>query len=424
MLEFFAGIRCRPVRPGLALMLVLVAGCAGIPPHLELPVLDVTQPSFAATLGAYTGTGVVGGNRVGILLNGEAIFPAKLAAIRKAKRTITYAQYVFEDGQPAREIASALEERCRAGVKVSVLLDAVGTLTMPPEHRDTMTKAGCRVETYRPLSPFALDRVNFRNHRRILVVDGLVGVTGGSGVSGKWSGNGRQEGRWRDTDILIEGPVVEQLQGAFAENWLETTGEALGGPDYFPRRRLESRGSVDAQVVRSSPAGGSNAMYTMFLLALASAKHSIHITNPYFVPDEKMITTLLGSAQRGVRIVLIVPGAIDHNLVRQASRSEFGRLLKKGIQIYEYRPALLHSKTMVIDGIWSTVGSTNLDYRSFALNEELNVVLYDTAIAGRLEAIFDHDLSHSKQVTYEDWRRRGLTSRFLELLAIPLRDQM
>ena len=165
-------------------------------------------------------------------------------------------------------------------------------------------------------------------------------------------------------------------------------------------------------------------MYTMYLLALASAKHSIHITNPYFVPDEKMITTLIGSARRGVRVVLIVPGAIDHNLVRQASRSEFGRLLKKGIQIYEYRPALLHAKTMVIDGIWSTVGSTNLDHRSFALNEELNVVLYDTDIAARLQAVFEQDLANSRQVTYAEWRRRGLASRFLELLATPLREQM
>src|SRR5207249_7605583 len=214
---------------------------------------DIKQPAFAATLGAYTGTTVVGGNRVQILLNGEEIFPAKLAVIRGARRTINDAQYVFENGQPARDVAAALAGRCGAGIKVNVLLDAVGALAMPGALREEMSSAGCRVEDYRPLRPFAIDRANYRNHRRILVVDGLVGVTGGSGISGKWSGNGRQEGRWRDTDILIEGPVVEQLQGAFAENWLETTGVALGGPEYFPRRRLESRGSVDAQVVRSSP---------------------------------------------------------------------------------------------------------------------------------------------------------------------------
>ena len=395
-----------------------------MPPHLELPTLDVKQPAFAATLGGYSGTTVVRGNKVNILLNGEEIFPAKIAAIRSARRSINYAQYVFEDGQPAKDIAEALAERCRAGVKVNVLLDAVGALGMPTEHRAVMTEAGCRVEYYRPLSPFTIDRVNYRNHRRILVVDGVVGVTGGSGISGKWSGNGRREGHWRDTDIRLEGPVVEQLQGAFAENWLEATGVAIGGPMYFPRRRLDSKGEIDAQVVRSSPAGGSTAMYTMFLLALASARQSIHITNPYFVPDEKLINTLTGAAQRGVRVVLLIPGAIDHNLVRQASRSEFGRLLKSGIHIYEYRPALLHAKTMVIDGVWSTVGSTNLDHRSFALNEELNVAVYDTSIAQRLEAVFEKDLANSRQVTYREWSRRGLPSRFLELLSIPLREQM
>jgi len=287
-----------------------------------------------------------------------------------------------------------------------------------------MTEAGCRVESFRPLGPFTFDRFNNRNHRRILVVDGVVGVTGGSGISGKWSGNGKQSGHWRDTDVRIEGPVVEQLQGAFAENWLEATGVAIGGPAYFPRRRLDSKGNVDAQVVRSSPAGGSTAMYTVFLLALSSARQSIHITNPYFVPDDKMIDTLLDGARRGVKVVLLIPGAIDHNLVRQASRSEFGRLLKGGVLIYEYRPALLHAKTMVIDGIWATVGSTNLDHRSFALNEELNVVVYDGDIAQRLEKVFQQDLANSRPVTYRDWSRRSLASRFLELLSVPLREQM
>jgi cardiolipin synthase A/B len=408
----------------VAALLVIIVGCSRVPPHLELPHLETKQPAFAATLGGYSGTPVVAGNRVDILLNGEEIFPTKLAEIRSARRSINYAQYVFEDGKPAEKIAAALAERCRAGVQVNVLLDAVGTLAMPAELRTEMTAAGCRVETFRPLSPFTIDRFNNRNHRRILVVDGVVGVTGGSGISAKWTGDGRQPGHWRDTDVRIEGPVVEQLQGAFAENWLEATGVAIGGPAYFPRRRLDSKGDVDAQVVRSSPAGGSTAMYTVFLLALSSARQSIHITNPYFVPDEKMISTLVDAARRGVKVVLLIPGAIDHNLVRQASRSEFGRLLEGGVLIYEYKPALLHAKTMVIDGIWATVGSTNLDHRSFALNEELNVVVYDSGVARRLEDVFEQDLANSRQVTYRDWSRRSLASRFLELLSLPLREQM
>ena len=398
------------------------AACGHVQPHLILPTLEVGDPTFAATITGYTEAPVVGGNRIDVLLNGDEIFPAKLKIINAATKTINYAQYVFEEGQPADDVARALAERCRAGVQVNVLVDAVGAMAMPAGQRQIMTEAGCRVETFRPLRPFTLDSANYRNHRRILVVDGRVGITGGSGTSGKWGGNGRTDGHWRDTDILVEGPVVAQLQGAFVENWLEATGVALGGDDYFPQP--EARGSVSAQAVRSSPAGGSVSMYTMFLLAVASAQRSIHITNPYFVPDDKMIETLVRTAQRGVRVVLILPGKIDHNIVRQASRGELGRLLRAGIEVYEYRAALLHSKTMVIDGIWSTVGSTNLDRRSFALNDELNLVIYDRAIARRLDEIFAQDLALSRRVTYEDWRRRGFVGRLLELLAIPVKSQM
>jgi len=412
------------VAAGALLALTLAGGgCSHVQPHLELPALQMGEPAFRSTVVAYTGNAVVPGNRVEVLLNGDQIFPAKIAAIRAARKSITYAQYVFEEGAPAADTAQALAERCRAGLPVHVLLDAVGALAMPVQYRDWMVEAGCQVASYRPLTPWTFDRVNERNHRRILVVDGVVGFTGGSGTSGKWSGNGKQDGHWRDTDVRVEGPVVEQLQGAFAENWLEATGVALGGPAYFPRP-LEVKGGVDAQVVRSSPAGGSVAMYTMFLLAMTAARRSIYITNPYFVPDEKMVETLIQARRRGVRVVLLLPGAIDHNLVRQASRGGFGRLLKEGIEIHEYKPAMLHAKTMVIDSMWATVGSTNLDRRSFALNEELNLVIYDAGVARRLEQVFEKDLSESGVVTYKRWASRGLMSRVLEFLAVPVRDQL
>ena len=412
------------VAAGALLALTLAGGgCSHVQPHLELPALQMGEPAFRSTLVAYTGNAVVPGNRVEVLLNGDQIFPAKIAAIRAARKSITYAQYVFEEGAPAADTAQALAERCRAGLPVHVLLDAVGALAMPVQYRDWMVEAGCQVASYRPLTPWTFDRVNERNHRRILVVDGVVGFTGGSGTSGKWSGNGKQDGHWRDTDVRVEGPVVEQLQGAFAENWLEATGVALGGPAYFPRP-LEVKGGVDAQVVRSSPAGGSVAVYTMFLLAMTAARRSIYITNPYFVPDEKMVETLIQARRRGVRVVLLLPGAIDHNLVRQASRGGFGRLLKEGIEIHEYKPAMLHAKTMVIDSMWATVGSTNLDRRSFALNDELNLVIYDAGVARRLEQVFEKDLSESGVVTYKRWASRGLMSRVLEFLAVPVRDQL
>jgi cardiolipin synthase len=394
-------------------------GCARVHPHIVLPNLQLGEPSFFPTLEAYTSAPILGRNAVDVLLNGEEIFPAMIEAIRGARKTITYAQYYFEDGPVARDMAEAFAERCRAGVGASILLDAFGTLTMPAEFIETMKSSGCHVEIFRPLSPFAWNRANYRNHRRVLIVDGRVGFTGGSGVSRKWMGNGRVEGHWRETDARVRGPVVEHLQGAFAENWLVATGIALGGDAYFPRP-VPPAGEAYAQVVRSSPAGGSFAMYTMFLLAITSARRTIFITNPYFVPDGTMESALTAAVGRGVRVVVLVPGAIDHNIVRQASRGKFGKMLRAGVEIYEYRAALLHAKTMVVDGVWTTIGSTNLDNRSFALNDELNLVVYDAAFARRLEKVFADDLEYSAKVDYPTWRRRGLIDRFLELLATPI----
>jgi cardiolipin synthase len=408
----------------LVLVSMLIAACSRVQPHVALPELSLGEPSFFPTLEAYAGAPIVGGNRVELLLNGEQIFPAHLAAIRSAKRTISYAQYYFEEGPVASEIAEALAERCRAGVGANILLDSFGALYIPTELVELMRGAGCHVAWFRPLKRFALPggKANNRNHRRILVVDGLVAITGGSGVSRKWMGNGRIPDHWRDTDARIEGPVVQYIQGAFAENWLEATGIVLGGEAYFPPST--PKGQVYMQVVRSSPAGGSFAIYTALLLAISSARRSIYITNPYFVLDDKMTEAILTARSNGARVVVLVPGKIDHNLVRQASRAGFGKLLQAGVEIHEYRAALLHAKTMVIDGVWTTVGSTNLDNRSFALNDELNCIAYSPAVARRMEEVFQEDLGFAARVTYEMWSNRGLSQRFLELLAIPIRDQL
>jgi cardiolipin synthase A/B len=408
-------------RHAIVFLLVLaLAGCARVTPHLVLPNLRLGEPSFFPTLEAYTAAPIVGRNAVDLLLNGEEIFPAMVDAIRVAKRSITYAQYYFEDGPVARDLVEAFCERCRAGVPTSILLDGFGTLNMPSEYVEELKTAGCHVEIFRPLSSLAWNRTNKRNHRRILVVDGIVGFTGGSGVSRKWMGNGRTEGHWHDMDMRVRGPAVEYLQGAFAENWLETTGIVIGGDPYFPQP-IPPGGDAYVQVVRSSPAGGSFAMYTMFLLAISAARQTIYITNPYFVPDGTMEVALMAAVERGVRVVVLVPGPIDHNLVRQASRGKFGKMLKAGVEIYEYRAALLHAKAMVIDGVWSTVGSTHLDNRSFALNDELNLVVYDAPTARRLEKVFAEDLTYSVKVDYRSWSRRGFTDRLLELFATPIR---
>jgi cardiolipin synthase len=405
-----------------AALVIALSACAHIQPPLVLPQVAVGDPAFAPTMEAYTNATLSSGNRVDLLLNGDQIFPAQVEAIRSAKRTLTYAQYFYEDGRPAEQIVEAIGERCRAGIQARVLLDAFGSMKMPAALIHELEQSGCRVAMFRPVSPWTLDSANHRNHRRILVVDGRLGFTGGSGASSKWMGDGRQKGQWRETDIRVEGPAVNDLQGAFAENWMEATGEMLGGDGFFGPQ--PARGGVVVQVVRSSPASGSIAMYRMYLLAIAAARRSIYLTNPYFLPDDRMAQSLIEARQRGVRVVLLLPGAIDNNIVRQASRAGFGRLFDAGVEIYEYRSGLLHAKTMVVDGRWATVGSANVDNRSFALNEELNVALYDSGMAGRLERVFADDLAHSRRLEPEQWRSRGLASRFLEILSIPFREQM
>jgi cardiolipin synthase A/B len=405
-----------------ALLALLVAALGPDPPVYEtLPALTVGDPAFVATLEAHLATPVVPGNHVSMLLNGDEIFPAKVAAVRSARTSITYAEYFWAEGDVGRELADALAERCRAGVPVKILLDGVGTLYMPAAHLATLQRAGCRVVSFRSLARWDPRRHNYRNHRRILVVDGRLGISGGSGVSEKWAGDGRQDGHWRDTDIRIEGPAVAGLQAAFAENWREATHELLGGAAYFPGP-LAPAGDVRVQVVPSSPAGGSYAVYTMVLLAMVSARRSILMTNPYFVLDGRMTDALLAAARRGVRVAALTPGKIDHDLVRSASRRDFGRLLQGGVQIFEYQPALLHSKTLVVDSTWATIGSTNLDNRSFALNDELNVAVHDARFARRLQEIFERDLERSRPVTYQEWRRRGLKERMMETLVFPIRD--
>ena len=412
----------RTVAVSACSIVLALTACAHVRPPLVLPQIAVTDPAFITTMEAYTNSSVTTGNRIEVLLNGEQIFPAQLAAIRSARKSITYAQYFYEDGRPAVAIVKAISERCRAGIRARVLLDAFGSLKMPVELTQELEQSGCALATFRPLTPWTADNANNRNHRRILVVDARTGFTGGSGASSKWMGNGRQKGQWRETDVRVEGPAVNDLQGAFAENWLEATGEMLGGDAFFAPQ--PSRGSVVAQVVRSSPASGSIAMYNMYLLAISSARRSISLTNPYFLPDERMTKSLIEARGRGVRVMLLLPGAIDNNIVRQASRAGFGKLFDAGVEIYEYQPGLLHAKTMAVDGVWATIGSANVDNRSFALNEELNVAMYDGVMAGRLEKIFAEDIAHSRKVDEQRWRSRGPVTRLLELLAMPFREQL
>jgi cardiolipin synthase len=291
-----------------------------------------------------------------------------------------------------------------------------------------MKDAGCQVERFRRIEAPALLlwwkllRYNYRSHRRILVIDGRIGFTGGYGISDAWTGDGHTPEHWRDTNVRVEGPAVKFLQAAFSESWLETTGEAIGGDGYFPR--LELRDGVPAQIVRSSPLGGSFQNYMLYLLSINSAKKSILITNPYFIPDDNMTEALIKAVKRGVRVAVLAPGKLDSKVAYTASRSGYGPLLKGGVKIFEYQPALLHAKTMVVDGVWATVGSSNFDNRSFALNQEVNLTVYSPQFAAKLEAVFEDDIKNAQPVTYEEWKSRGIGERMLELFAFPIKEQL
>ena len=388
----------------MLLLLAALVGCARSQPQYLVPDLPASDTSF--------------------LFNGDEIFPAMLAAIRSARRTITFTTYLYEDGDVADQVADALAERCRAGVGVNVLVDAVGSHKMSRAVRDTLRRSGCHLDRFRPLNPLDIRRVNGRTHRRVLVVDGRLAFTGGSGIGAKWAGNGRQPGYWRQTDVRVEGPIVRHLQGAFVDIWRDTTGMLLGGDEYFPE--LAPRGNTVAQSVKSSPGGGSTEAYTLFLLSIEAARSSVNITTPYFLPDERISTALVSAARRGVRVSVLIAGKADNlvdRAVRVASRQALGRVLAGGVKVYEYTTALLHSKTLVIDGTWASIGSANLDNRSFALNHEVNLALHDTGIARRLDAVFQEDVQFAREVTYDAWKRRG-AARILELFFVPLRNQL
>lgn len=406
----------------------LSVACAATPPRLTLPALSINDPSFLTSMEAFSGAPIVGENKVEILLNGEETFPALLETIRAAQKTVTFEAYIFREGKVADQIVQAFVERCRAGVRIAILLDAHGSADLPDHYVQALRSANCAiVPDFRPLRFWNPERTNKRNHRRIVVVDGLVGFTGGYGVDDTWNGDGRTEGHWRETNVRLTGPIVQRLQEAFLEHWWEATGTLLGGADYFPYRPVEVKDvPVRAQVVRSSPLWDNHAIYPAFLQAVTSARTSILISTPYLLPGEQLIGALVDAVQRGVAVRVLVPDLISssgvEHVTQATQREEFGLLLDGGIHLHEYAPALLHTKMMIVDSMWATVGSTNFDNRSLAMNDELNVVFYDERIAKALEDIFLNDLSHSRKLSREQLENRGWFARFLGILTTPVRD--
>jgi len=384
---------------------------------------SVDEPAYQRWMGVLLGPAILQGNRVDTLLNGAQIFPAMLGEIEKARQTITFETYIYWEGAIGERFAEKLAERSRAGVKVHVLLDWVGSQRMKPELLDRLKAAGVEIEQYHPLSWYHVARLNNRTHRKLLVVDGRVGFTGGVGIADKWDGNAQDADHWRDTHFRVEGPVVAQMQATFLDNWMKVRGEALHGDAYFPP--LTPQGSQPAQMFSSSPSGGSESMLLMYLLAITSARQSIDLSSAYFVPDEMTIRSLIEAAQRGVRIRVIVPGTqTDSETVRRASRATWGPMLQAGVRIFEYQPTMFHVKMMVVDGLVASFGSTNFDERSFRLNDEANLNVYAADFAGRQLTDFERDLGQTREITYTQWLDRPLVEKTWEHVAALLRAQL
>jgi cardiolipin synthase A/B len=376
--------------------------------------LDVRDPGFLAAAEALTGAPISWGDDVELLINGDRIFPCYLDTIRRAERTICLLTYVYWSGDIASDVAEALCERANAGVEVNVIIDAVGGLKIERRLVDRMVASGVRVTRFRPPKPYAARRVTNRTHRKILVADGAVGLIGGVGIAEEWTGDAQDPDHWRDTHVRVRGPVVRGLFGAFAENWLEATGEVLAGEGYLPELE-QAEGGGPMMVVRSSAGVGDTNVEALYYLAIAAARGRLDLTAAYFAPRPAFIDALCDAAERGVRVRVLVPGQnIDKPPVRVAGRASYDRLLACGVQLFEYGPTMLHAKTMVVDDAWSSVGSVNFDNRSFQLHDEATLCVLSDAFAGELTEQFERDLEVSERIEPGRWRERGPLQRASE----------
>jgi cardiolipin synthase A/B len=378
------------------------------------------DPQFIRSMSLLLGPPVASGNRFKVLLNGDEIFPSMLEGIRSATETITFETFIYWSGVIGAEFATALADKAQDGVKVHVLLDWVGSSKMDHRYIEQLKRAGAEVIQYHKPHWTGLGRMNNRTHRKLLIIDGKLGFTGGVGIAEEWTGHGQDPGHWRDTHFRVEGPAVGHMQAVFMDNWIKASGNVLHGPRYFPE--VPEAGDGVAHMFSSSPTNGADDMELMYLMAITAATRSIHLASAYFVPDGLAINALVEAARRGVKVQIITPGQrIDTHTVREASRACWGDLLKAGIEIYEYQPTMFHCKLLVVDEFLVSVGSTNFDSRSFKLNDEANLNIYDREFAREQTAIFDADIRQSQRVTLDDWLNRPLLEKLIDK-AIPLLD--
>jgi cardiolipin synthase len=392
----------------LAWVVLVFLFTPGINYHLSRRT-SIHDTGFLYTLQSTCQAALHHGNEIRVFTNGRSFYPAMIASIRDARRSVNLECYIFQPGRVADQFIEALAERSRAGVNVTITVDAIGSLFFWGRPVRRLRQAGCRIASYQSVRWYSLARLNNRTHRELLIVDGQVAFVGGAGIADWWADppgdSGGRRRAWRDTMARVEGPVVAALQGVAAENWLECCGEILTGPEYFPN--LDAVGTTTAFVVKSSPSDRATASRVTFQLLMEGADQHVRIATPYFLPDRALRRALVELARRGVAVSVIVPGRhTDQRWVRLASRRMWGELLRAGIRLYEYRDVMIHAKILIVDDLWAVIGTTNIDNRSFEHNDEVNVAMRDPAVAARLLEDYARDVRDSDEVTLERWQRR------------------
>jgi cardiolipin synthase len=393
-----------------------VAEVSGVDRNNELPQTD--SELFQNSIELLTGTSLSDGNHAELCLNGDGTYDRLFEDIASARETLTLQLYYCQPGRVADRFGQAMRERAKAGVRVMFLLDAFGSAKLSEEYLDSLRQAGVEVAKFRPVNWYALEKAYARSHIRVIVIDGRIGYTGGFGMDDKWLGNGRSKEAWRDTNVRFTGPAVNQLQATFATGWAEATGELLTGELLFPPLPDESEGRMKATLLHTAPTIGSTAAERLLALSIAAARHTLYITNSYFVPDDDFVRLLRQAAGRGVDVRILSPGAMnDVKSTWYAGRAQYERLLEGGVRIFWYQPAMMHAKAFVVDGCWSSIGTMNFDNRSLAFNDESNLLVLDDEFGATVRETFLDDLTRSKEVTLEEFRRRPRKERVYEWFA-------
>lgn len=390
---------------GLTIMLWSVE--RGTDPRLNVK----NDGDFSALLPSIVGltqSSLEPGNHVQLLENGDQFFPLLLRDIAAAKESVHVESYIWWKGAICGQIANALASKARQGVEVRLLVDASGGHKMDRNLEKLMVDSGVRFVRFHSPSLANLGRMNNRDHRKEAIIDGRIGYIGGYGFAEQWTGHGQDKDHWRDAGLRVEGPIVGRLQAAFAENWIEETGEIMAGEKYFPR--LPAAGSTKAHLAYASPTGGVSSVQVLYYLAIKAARREIIIQNPYLLPDDESVEAFAEAVKRGVDVRIMVPAttSTDSPVVQHASHHLFGRLMKAGVKIFEYKKTLLHQKVIIIDGVWSCIGSTNFDRRALQLNDEVSMGVLDPALAAELKAVFEADMQFAEERHFEEWEHRGL----------------